>query len=182
MGLLDSLKNKLNSSNRKAREEELNGYLKSTKDNLKVAYDNIGRFLEGTRDFQPARRHEELYHDEVKNRLVGMRASMRNGLIFLDERMNNTVNTMNHVKSPNQLKDLMSGWIKSIQANDDKAYDILKILQVEMWGTEKISRGFPAPTNRELLCGYLVSAASSLNESRNQIDLYITMSNVPISN
>lgn len=178
MGFLDTIKNRFGSSGIKIKQEDLNAYLKASRDNLKLAHENIGRFLESMRDFQPARRHEPLYHEQVKEKLIGMRAGMHKGLIFFDERMNNTINTMNLIKTPDQLKGLMNEWIKNIQAGDDKVYDILKILKVEMWDEEKIKRGFPVPMNKDMVCSYLVNAVTYLNQAKGSLDNYIAYSSM----
>ncbi|MBI2148054.1 hypothetical protein HYU23_00080 [Candidatus Woesearchaeota archaeon] len=179
MGFLDTIKSRFMSSSNRISDEELNGYLKSTKDNLKLASENIGKFLEAMRDFQPARRHEPLYYEEVKNRLIHMRSGIRNGVVFADERMNNTINTLNSIKNSDQLRDMIIAWSKNIQANDDKVYDILKILQVEMWGEEKLKRGFPVPSlGKDAVCGYLVSAVNYLNSAKSNIDTYSSYSSM----
>lgn len=179
MGFLDSLKGKFSSSHKKVRDEELNGYLRASRDNLKLASEQISKFFESLRDFQPARRHEELYREEVKNRLAGMRSGISKGLIFLDERMNNSINTMNTIKNAEQLRDMVVAWMKTIKADDEKVYDVIKILQVEMWGQDKISRGFPVPTSKDMTIGYLNSAVNYLTEARNQLDTYVAITNVP---
>jgi len=100
------------------------------------------------------------------------------GIIFIDERMNNTINTLNAIKNPDQLRDLISGWTKNIQANDEKVYDILKILQIEMWGDDKIKRGFPVPMNKDMVCGYLINAVNYLYQARSNLDSYISYSSM----
>ncbi len=176
MGFLDSIKGKLGSSKKIRREEELNGYLKACRDNLKLSSDSISRFLESVRDFQPARRHEPLYYEEVKGRLVHMKHEMNKGLIFLDERMKNTINTLGYVKNYDQLKIMIDSWIKTIQSNDEKVYDILRILQVEMWSQEKIKRGFPIPTSKDMACSNLINAVNYLKDSKIHLETYITAS------
>ncbi|MBS3152807.1 hypothetical protein J4230_05355 [Candidatus Woesearchaeota archaeon] len=178
MGFLDTIKNRFIYSNNRINEEEIHSYLRSSKDSLKSAYENIGKFLEAMRDFQPARRHEPLYYEQVKERLVSMRSGINKGIIFIDERMNNTINTLNAIKNPDQLRDLISGWTKNIQANDEKVYDILKILQIEMWGDDKIKRGFPVPMNKDMVCGYLINAVNYLYQARSNLDSYISYSSM----
>ena len=180
MSILDSIKGKLGSSKKVRREEELNGYLKASRDNLKLASDSVSRFLESVRDFQPARRHEPLYHEEVKGRLVNMKNLMNKGLVFLDEKMNNTINTLGYVKNTDQLKEMIDGWIKTIQANDEKVYDVLKILQVEMWSQDKINRGFPAPVSKDMACNNLINAVNYLRDAKIHLETYIT-ANVPVN-
>ena len=179
MGFLDLVKGKFGSSGKRIKDDEITSYLKASRDNLKLASDQIGKFLETMRDFQPARRHEELYYVEVREKLVGMKSGMNKGLVFLDERMNNTYNTMNAVKSPEQLKDMIGTWVKNIKADDDKVYDILKILQVEMWSPDKLSRGFPVPMNKGMVLGHLTNSVGYLTEAKNQIDSYIVNNVVP---
>lgn len=179
MGFVDFMKGKLATSSKRVNEEELHSYLSAARGNLKLASDYLGKFLNDVRDFYPAKRHEELYHAEVKQKLVAMKSGLNKGLVFLDERMGNEINTLNTVKSPNQLKDMVSDWIRTIKADDEKVYDVLKILQIEMWGEEKIKRGFPAPKNKEIVCGYLVSALNYLNEAKLNVDQYMTMNSLP---
>ena len=180
MGVFDKLKEKLGSSNKVRKDEELGGYLKAARDNLKLASDSVAKFLDGVRDFQPARRHEPLYYEEVKEKLVNMRGGMNKGLVFLDERLKNTINTLGYVKNYDQLKDMLDSWSKSIQANDDKVYDILKILQVEMWDQEKIKRGFPVPHSKDMLCGYLISAVAYMRDAKASLENY-NASNVVVN-
>ncbi len=179
MGFIDLIKGKLNSSRTKAKMEELNSYLLASKNNLKLAYENVGKFLDGVKDFQPARRHEALYHEEVRGRLISMRSGMRNCLIFLDERSNNTINTLNPIKSVDQLRQMLAEWHQNISADDEKTYGILKILQVEMWGAERVSRGFPVPRNKEILCGNLGTALTYMNEARSNLDAYASLNSLP---
>ncbi len=172
MGFLDFVKNKVGTSDKKGKNDEVQSYLLSARNNLKLASDHVHKFLDGVRDFQPAKRHEELYYNEVRQRLVAMRQGMHKGLALLDERMGNEINTMNPIKNTDQLKDMISQWIKSISTNDEKVYDILKILTVEMWAPEKITRGFPSPLNKDAVCGYLTSAVSYLAEAKNSLENY----------
>ncbi len=175
MGFLDIVKQGFGSSKRRVKDEELNGYLKATRENLKLASDSLGKFLEGMRDFHPARRHEEIYHNEVRGKIVNMRSGVHHGLIFLDERMNNTINTMNTIRNPDQLKTMIEGWVKNIKTEDEKVYDILKILQVEMWSDDKAKRGFPVPRNKDTICSNLTNAVGYLSEAKNNLDSYASL-------
>ena len=181
MGILDSLKSKV-FGNQKKDNEGLTDNLSNAKTNLKAAYDYIGKFLDGTRDFQPANRHQALYNTEVKQRLVSMRNAMRNGLTFLDERLRHEINTKNPIIGPNQLKQLIDEWIKTLNSNDEKVYDIMRILTVEIWDDEKAKRGFPMPMNKELVCSYLTKVVDHLRNARGSLDNYVSLTNVPETN
>lgn len=179
MPFLNKLKEKFGFSDKRVRNQELGVYLKAGRDNLKLAFDCIGKFLDGVKDFQPAIRHQELYYGEVRQRLIDIRNGMRKGFVFIDERMNNEINTQNPIKSSDQLKQMVGEWSKTINANDDKVYDILKILNVEMWSEERGKRGFPVPQSKDYLCNNLGSAVNYLKEASNSLDQYSTMMNVP---
>src|SRR3989338_11624260 len=99
MGILDLIKNKLN-SNKRPRDEEFNSYLLGARNNMKLTSEYITRFLDSVKDFQPAKRHEELYHIEVRNRLLAIKSGLHKGMVFIDEKTNNEINTMNPIRSP----------------------------------------------------------------------------------
>jgi|GEM_PF-4957961 len=181
MGLFDKLKLGLNSSKKKEFEEHSFASFNGAKLNLKQASEFLGKFLDGVKDFQPARRHAEIYEIEVKEKIVRLRASLRNAIVFLDERSRNTVNTLNSLKSPEQLRNMIEGWIKLLDSGDENVPDILKILQIEMWSSEKLNRGFPAPTSKDLVCGYLITAVNYLREARNHLNEHLSISEAPDS-
>ena len=178
MGFLDKIKDKFSSSENKISQEQLNGYLKSTKTNLRGASDNINKFLDAMRDFQPARRHEALYYEQVRDKLVSMKAGVHRSFSFLDERMNNNINTLNTVKNPDQLRTMISDWIKNIQANDEKVYDILKILRDEMWSQDKINKHFPIPASKDMVLSYLINTVNYLRSARDSLDNYIAFNGI----
>ncbi len=176
MGILDIFKKGISSLSNKP-QEDLGQRFEPLKSNLKSASDFIAKFLEGVKEFQPAHRHFELYNHDVKNRLVNTRNGIKNSIIFINERSKNTINTLNPVKSYDQLRNMIDSWINLIKNDDEKSQDILKILEIEMWSEERARRNFPIPSNKVIVCGYLLSACSYLKQARDELDNYINLDN-----
>jgi len=153
-------------------QEELGSYIQRSRDNLKQAGDYISRFLDGVRDFQPARRHQELFHAEVKNKLAIVKSGITKGVSYLDEKMGNSVNTMNTIRSVNQLSVLVSEWIVCLKKDDEKSQDLIKVVGIELWGEDRAKRGFPVPSNRDMLMSYLEGSLSMLREAKNNLETY----------
>lgn len=179
MPFLDKIKGTFAGSSQKLRDEELVSYLMGARDNLKLASEQLVQFLQSTREFEPAKRHQQVYHDDVKAKLVKMRSGMKISLAFLDERMNNVINTLGPVKNPEHLKDKIGEWISLLRSDDEKAKTVLQVLEVEMWSDARAKRGFPRPSNKDILCRHLHNVHSYLWEARNQLDHYVTMSGAP---
>ena len=176
MGILDFIKRR---ESQRVNTESLSTYLLTARNNIKLASEHIGKFLQDTNDFEPASRHRALYQDEVVKKLKIVRGGILGGLIFIDERMRNELNTQNPIRNVNQLKLLVEEWIKTLDSSDEEVYDVLKILQVEMWSEDKARRGFPLPRNNELVCNYLTKTVDYLKEARDNLDNYSTLTNVP---
>jgi hypothetical protein len=157
----------------KSNNHELNEHLNNAKTNLKSGSEFIAKFFEGVRDFQPAHRHADLYNLQVRGKLNDIRRDIRNGILFIDEKMENRVNTMNVIRSPEHLRDLLNLWIAAIKHDDEKTEDILKILEIEMWSDERAKRSFPIPKNKILVCGYLITAMNYLKQARDNLNNYL---------
>lgn len=169
MGFLDKLKSRLGSSSSRSRDET-STHLVTARNNLKLAFDYIGNFFDDTKNFEPAIRHRELYFSEVLGKLKLMRGGIKSGISFLDEKLRNEINTQNSIRSIPQLKQIVEEWIKSLNSNDEKVYDIIKILEIEMWSEEKAKRGFPVPKNKEMVYSYLTKSLEHLREARTNLD------------
>jgi len=172
MGLFDAIKDKFSGQKKdKQKEEELKSYLKSSHDNLKQSFDYLTKFLESMRGYQPARRHEALYFEGVKSRLISIRAGLGKGVSYLNEKMNNEINTLNDIKSPTQLVGLIGTWCNILKIDDENAKDyVLYYLKEEMWSEEKAKRGFPVPQNKELLLNYLDGSVTLMKEARDHLE------------
>src|SRR3989344_2875051 len=154
MGLFDAIKDKFSGQKKdKQKEEELKSYLKSSHDNLKQSFDYLTKFLESMRGYQPARRHEALYFEGVKSRLISIRAGLGKGVSYLNEKMNNEINTLNDIKSPTQLVGLIGTWCNILKIDDENA-----------------KRGFPVPQNKELLLNYLDGSVTLMKEARDHLE------------
>src|SRR3989344_7911477 len=81
----------------------LDSYLTESRTSLRQAQDSLTKFLNETKDFRAARRHEQLFAESIHGRISLMRAWIAKSVDFLDERMNNTINTNSSVKSTEQL-------------------------------------------------------------------------------
>jgi len=179
MGVLDFIKGSFSSSNQRARDADMEIYLLNARNNLKLASEHIVKFLQETKDFNPALRHRRLYIEEIIGKLNLIRGGVRGGILFLDERMRNELNTQNPIRNVAQLKQVINEWIRTLNANDETKYDILKILNVEMWSEERASRGFPLPRNKGAVCSYLSKALEHFHEARNNLESYDSLEGVP---
>ena len=198
MGIFDSLKgvfgNKTNMYNADSDSYLVNAYAC-----LKEAHDFLSKFLDSTKDFQPARRHEQIYNENVKGKLVLIKAWLSKGTYFLDDKLKNSMNTVSSIKNPQHLSQLVDSWIKVLKAEEKKQQefdnkellttyasnskeyneerteeinDIIGILRVEMWGSDRVKRGFPVPSNKEMLIGMLENATNKLREAKEHLNNY----------
>ncbi|HLC58849.1 MAG TPA: hypothetical protein VJI68_03225 [Candidatus Nanoarchaeia archaeon] len=179
MGVLDFFKESMPSNKRKRQSEELDRHLIAAKENLKMANEFIFNFLNSVKDFHPAQRHQEAYNKEVINKLQEMRKSIRTGMIFIDEKRANSLNTLNSIKNAEQLRNMIQNWSSTISSNDLEKQTIIKLLENEMWSEQKASRMFPIPKNKILLSGYLTTIVSYLNRARDCLDNYLNFDNMP---
>ncbi len=195
MGLFTDIKSALLGTNKENKMPNLDEYLTNARASLKQASDSLSNFLSGIKNFRPARRHEQLFSESIYSRASLVKAWTVRGITFLDERLNNTINTANYIKSAEQLSSMINDWVKVIrieqiqtpsipdnaqkdfmvytnlkyndQENEEKLpEDILGILKVELWSDKRLSRGFPAPDNKELLLSNLENAYSKLKETQ----------------
>ncbi len=180
MGMLDFIKGSFSSSNQRVKDADMGVYLLNARNNLKLASEYITKFLQETRGFDPAIRHRQLYAEEIIAKLNLIKGGVRGGLHFLDEKTRNELNTQNPIRNVNQLKLMIDEWIRVLNANEDNKYDVLKILQVEMWGEDRAKRGFPVPSNKAAVCSYLNKTLEHFYEARNNIESYNTMEIAPM--
>lgn len=190
-------------NDKSVKNEGFELYLVNAKTNLKQANEALNNFLSGIKGFRPARRHEQLFAERVYSRAALVKAWIARSIAFLDEKLNNTINTANNIKSTDQLASMMGDWTKVIKFEQNQneqtlpdearkdvlvyvnpnsvigvsegekvAEDILGILKEEVWSEKRISRGFPVPSNKELLYDYLETAFSKLKEARLNLDNY----------
>lgn len=173
MSFLDGIKNAFaGKKNQGPSHEELNSYLQKSRDNLKQSGDYINKFLEGVREFQPARRHEEMFKLDVKERLLVLKNGLSKGILFLNDKLGNTINTSNSIKSINQLSILISEWMIFLKRDDEKAQDLIKIVGTELWGEDRAKRGFPVPKNSDILISYLEGTHTMLTQSKQELENY----------
>ncbi|MBS3167795.1 hypothetical protein J4216_01585 [Candidatus Woesearchaeota archaeon] len=176
MGIIDFFKGGLPSTRKKVMDEEMNSYLDVAKTNLRSGFEFMGNFLDGLKGFEPAHRHYEMYNTDVKAKLINIRKEIRNGIIFIEEKLKNTVNTMNTIKSLDQLRDMINNWILALESEDS---GILKTLNKDMWGPEMERRMFPIPKNKILVCGYLITSINYLKRAKESLDNYNELNNIP---
>ncbi len=182
MGVLDFIKGGFSSSAQRSRDADMDVYLLNSRNNLKLASEYVIKFLQETRGFDPAMRHRQLYAEEVIAKLNLIRGGVRGGLLFLDDKMQNELNTQNPIRNTDQLRAMINEWIRTLNANEENKYDVLKILNLEMWGEDRARRGFPVPRNKEMLFGYLNKALEHFSEARRNLDEYAVLDAVPGSN
>ncbi len=180
MGILDNLKSAFYGPKKTNRTEELNTHLTNAKTSLKQSFDYVTKFLETMKGYQPARRHEELYYEGVKNRLIAIRTGLSKGLSYANDKLNNELDTLNTIRTPDQLIDLLERWCKAIKLDDENAKDyILYYLRQEMWNEEKAKRGFPVPQSKELLLNYLEGSVAMMKEAKEHLNNYSALMNLP---
>ena len=123
------------------------------------------------RGYNPARRHEALYHEGVKSRLIAIRSGLGKGAAYLKEKTENEINTLNDIKNPDQLINLIGTWCSILKLDDENAKDyVLYYLREEMWSEERAKRGFPVPSNKELLLTYLDGSVTLMKEAREHLE------------
>ncbi len=200
MGLFTNLKS-IFVNNQNVQTEDCGLYLVAVKTNLKQAGDFLNNFLLDLRGFVPARRHEQLYAESVYGRVSLIRAWLQKSVAFLDDKLNNSINTASSVKSTNYLSSIIGDWLKVLKGEEvsnvdipDKAEknvvvyyrldssagnmqekipdDVLGILRAEMWSDKRVSRGFPVPRNKELLYNHLENAYAKIKEAKMQLENY----------
>ncbi len=173
MNFLQSIKNVFSiNKDIKINQEELLNYLQRSRQKLSYANDYINKFFEGVREFQPARRHIQLFNEEVKNKLLIIKSGISKGNAFLDNKMANSIDTMNTIRSMNQLSVLISEWIVCLKKDDENVQDLIKIVNIELWGEDRMKRGFPVPKNRDMLVSYLEGVVNVLKEAKQEIETY----------
>ena len=199
MGIFESLKGVFNTKTR-IYNGDLDSYLANTQSCLKEAQDFLTKFLEYTKNFQPARRHEQVYNENVKGKLVLISAWLNKSIYFLDDKLNNSMSTVSNIKNPHHLHQLVDSWVKVIKAEEKKQQefdskelfttyasqskdyneelsqeqvnDIIGILKVEMWGSDRAKRGFPVPNNKEILINLLENVVNKLKEAKENLNNY----------
>jgi len=177
MGFLQSFKTAFASTN--DNSGELNSYLANAKSNIKQAHTHIKTFLEGVRDFQPARRHEQLYDEEIKNKLVSIKTLLFEGAVLIDKKLKNESLREGRIKNTEELKKLVDYSINEIKIDDaEKDNGIIKKLQVEMWSDDRVKRGFPRPNNKELLINNLEESRKYMKEISSNLENYNMLANV----
>jgi len=114
MGFLDMFKRR--------EEEPDNSALHSMKSSIKNAHTYISKFLDGTKEFQAARRHEEQYNN-IKQRLVEMKIFLVEANTLVDKKIKNDITYQSdRLKNTEQLK-------KAISKNDVAAFIFEPLVQ-----------------------------------------------------
>ncbi|MEK6947636.1 MAG: hypothetical protein AABX19_00175 [Nanoarchaeota archaeon] len=166
MGFLDIFKSK-------RIEEPDTGYLQSAKNNLRNAHTHISKFLEGTKDFTSARRHEEQYLN-IQQRLLEMKTLLVEGNTLIDKKIKNDITYQSdRLKNTEQLKKAVEMIIKELrEENAEKDNGIIKFLEAEMWNDDRKKRGFPTPQNHEMLIHSLDDARVALKDLSFNLESY----------
>ena len=106
MGFLDMFKRR--------EEEPDNSALHSMKSSIKNAHTYISKFLDGTKEFQAARRHEEQYNN-IKQRLVEMKIFLVEANTLVDKKIKNDITYQSdRLKNTEQLKKAIEMIIKEL--------------------------------------------------------------------
>ena len=110
------------------------------------------------------------------------------------------MNTVSSIKNPQHLHQLVDSWAKVIKAEEQKQQefdskellttyasqsndyipeesekqvnDIIGILKAEMWGSDRAKRGFPVPSNKDMLINVLENAVTKLREAKEHLNNY----------
>ena len=114
MGFLSGLKQTF-SGNKKTEEIDSTVYLVNTKNSLKHAHDALSNFLEGVKDFRPARRHEQLYSESVYGKVTLVKAWLQKSIDFVDGRLGNSMDSVSSIKNLRDLSNLINDWTKVIK-------------------------------------------------------------------
>ncbi|HIH26120.1 hypothetical protein J4476_02740 [Candidatus Woesearchaeota archaeon] len=165
MGFLDMFKRR--------EEEPDNSALHSMKSSIKNAHTYISKFLDGTKEFQAARRHEEQYNN-IKQRLVEMKIFLVEANTLVDKKIKNDITYQSdRLKNTEQLKKAIEMIIKELRDdNSEKDSGVIKFLETEMWNDDRKKRGFPTPQNHELLIHSLDDARVALKDLSFNLDGY----------
>lgn len=172
---MDIFKNVLNifKTNNSVDANELNGYLTNAKSNLRQSYIHLNRFLESTSGFVPARRHEELYYIEIKDRIKKIKAYLFDGNALIDYKLKGMNAQPSRLKNLEELKKFVDSSITTIRSdNADIDNGIIKKLQTEMWSEERKFRGFPVPKDKETLIRSLEESRKYLKELSIDLENY----------
>ena len=173
MGIIDSLKTVFESSKDKA--EESDNYLKLSKSSMKQAHSHITEFLDKLKDFQPARRHHELYTTEIIGRIVNIKEWIFKGILFIDRKIKGDEFAIknSNIRSAGQLKDMVDMWINIIRdENSETDNGVIKKLQTEMWSEERKLRGFPVPKDKDSIIKFLDDTRKYLKEASFSLENY----------
>src|SRR3989338_10471 len=186
MGFLSGLKQTF-SGNKKTEEIDSTVYLVNTKNSLKHAHDALSNFLEGVKDFRPARRHEQLYSESVYGKVTLVKAWLQKSIKNLRD-LSNLINDWTKVIKIEQVQpsniptEQQKGKVvyyspnspERVEENTEEKVpeDVYNILKVEMWSEKRTSRGFPAPQNKTLLFNHLDNAFSRLKEAKFNLEEY----------
>ncbi|HLC86096.1 MAG TPA: hypothetical protein VJG30_02340 [Candidatus Nanoarchaeia archaeon] len=156
-----------------ADANEMNGYLTNAKSNIKQAYIHLNRFLGSTSGFVPARRHEEFYYVEVRDRLKKIKSYLFDGNALIDYKLKGMNEQPSRLKSIEELKKFVDSSITTIR-NDNAELDngVIKKLQTEMWSEERKLRGFPVPKDKETLINSLEESRKYLIELSMDLENY----------
>src|SRR3989344_3569059 len=65
---------------------------------LKEAHSSLSKFLQEVKDFQPARRHLQLYNERVVGKIALVRAWLGKGVYFLEDKANNKSSSVEGIK------------------------------------------------------------------------------------
>jgi len=116
MGFLDNIKSVFGQKTKVYNDNSI--HLVNAQISLKEANEFLTKFLDNTRDFHPAKRHEQLYAENIKGKLTLVKAWLNQGLVFLDDKLNNSLNTASNIKSADHLSKLLTTWIQVIKIEE----------------------------------------------------------------
>ena len=167
-------------------------------ENIKQAHEELSKFLQDSRDFKPAKRHEILYNENVKGKVALIRSWLGRAIYFLDGRITNNFVGVEGINGVEQLSNMVGTWVRVLKHEEEKqpennldlkgmytTYadvkinqpsseekqpdDIIGTLKIEMWSEERRKRGFPVPENKHILLGYLDNAFRKLKDAKNNL-------------
>ena len=164
---------------KKKEQEPDNSDLQSAKTSIRNAHTNISKFLDGVKDFAPARRHEETFYN-ITQKLTDMKSFLVEANTLVEKKLKNDITYQSdRLKNTEELKRSVDVLIKELRDdNAEKDNGVIKFLESEMWNDNRKKRGFPVPQNHEILIHSLDDARVALKDLSFNLDSYNMQSNI----